>query len=112
MQNFNITNALLAVLSGTLQSTLVISTSHISNNRLSRIENLVSVLILKSYQQITKYCGKEEKFSPLFRNILNICVISGVKLRIHLWNVVVRLIFFLNYTNLICRGTDISKCIR
>ena len=31
-----------------VQSILAISTSHISNNRLSRSENLVPVLILKS----------------------------------------------------------------
>ena len=37
---------------------------------------------------------------------------SGVKLHIHLLNVVVRLIVFLTSTTLIFRGTDISKCLR
>ena len=48
-----------------IQSTLVISTSVISNNRLSRRENLVLE------NQVTKYCRKEEKlqffpFSTIF----------------------------------------------
>ena len=34
---------------------------------------------------------------------------SGVKLHIHLLNVVVRFIVFRKSTNLICRGKDISK---
>ena len=37
---------------------------------------------------------------------------SRVQLHIHLLNVVVRMIFFLSSENLICRGTDISKCFR
>ena len=58
-----------------IQSTLVISTSVISNNWLSRRENLVLVLTQKN--QNIKYCGKEEKLllgaiSPLFYNIFNI----------------------------------------
>ena len=47
-----------------------------------------------------------------FHNILNISLTSRVKLHIHLCNVVVRLIVFLNFANLIYRGTDISKCFR
>ena len=35
---------------------------------------------------------------------------SGVKLHIHLLNVVVQLIVFLTLSTLICRSTDISKC--
>ena len=35
---------------------------------------------------------------------------SGVKLHIHLFNVVVQFIVFLTLSTLICRGTDISKC--
>ena len=35
---------------------------------------------------------------------------SGVKLHIHLLNVVVQFILFLTLSTLICRGTDISKC--
>ena len=59
----------LVSISKQVQSALVISTSVISNNRLSRRENLVPVLTQKS-SQVTKYCGKEEKlllwsnFSP------------------------------------------------
>ena len=37
---------------------------------------------------------------------------SGVKLNIHLLNVVVRFIVFLTSATLIFRGTDISKCFR
>ena len=37
---------------------------------------------------------------------------SGVKLYIHLLNVVVRFIVFLTSATLIFRGTDISKCFR
>ena len=35
---------------------------------------------------------------------------SGVKLHIHLLNVVVQFIVFLTLSTLICRGMDISKC--
>ena len=35
---------------------------------------------------------------------------SGVKLHIHLLNVVVQFIVFLTLSTLICRSTDISKC--
>ena len=34
----------------------------------------------------------------------------GVKIHIHLLNVVVQFIIFLTLSTLICRGTDISKC--
>ena len=95
-----------------VQSTLVISTSLISNNRLSRSENLVPVLTLKSnnrYQNIVEKRRNEEKFL-LFSTIFSIYLLtSGVKLHIHLLNVVVRFIVFLNSANLICQGTDISK---
>ena len=37
---------------------------------------------------------------------------SGVKLGINLLNVVVRIIVFLNFANLICRGTNISNSLR
>ena len=52
-----------------------------------------------------------EHFSS-FYNIFTIFLSSGVKLDIHLWNVVVRFIVFLKFANLICPGTDISKCFR
>ena len=46
----------------------------------------------------------------LFSIILSIyLLISGVKLHIHLLNVVVRFFVFLNSANLICRGTGISN---
>ena len=49
----------------------------------------------------------------LFSTIFSIYLLtSGVKLHIHLLNVVVRFIVFLNSANLICRGTDISKYSR
>ena len=60
-----------------LQSTLVISTSLISNNRLSRSENLIPVLTWK--------------YNSRWQNIVE-KLISGVKLHNHLWNVVVRFI--------------------
>ena len=52
--------------------------------------------------------------SHLFHNtcIFIISLTYGVKLHIHLLNVVVRFIVFLNSANLICRGMDISKCFR
>ena len=54
----------------------------------------------------------EIAISPLFHNIFNIPLTSGVKLHIHLLNVVIQFMFFLNSANLICRGTDISKYFR
>ena len=52
--------------------------------------------------------------SPLFYIILYIYIYifltSGVKLHIHLLNVVVQFIVFLTLSTLICRSTDISKC--
>ena len=63
-------------------------------------------------EQVTKYCGKEEKLL-LFSTILsNISQISGIKLHIHLLNVVAQFICFLTSATMICRGTDISKCFR
>ena len=73
---------------------------------------------LTTHEQVTKYCGKEEKlllrsnFSSFPQNFQYIS--TGVKLHIHvhLLNVVVRFIFFLNSSNLICQGTGISKYFR
>ena len=42
--------------------------------------------------------------------LLYIFLTSGVKLHIHLLNVVVQFIVLLTLSTLICRGTDISKC--
>ena len=51
-------------------------------------------------------------FHLFFLSIFNMSLTSGVKLHIHLWNVVVRFIFFLNSANLVCRDTDTSKHLR
>ena len=62
------------------------------------------------------FCGKEEKlllrsnFSSFPHYFVYIFLTSGVKLHIHLLNVVVQFIVFLTLSTLICRGTDISKC--
>ena len=70
---------------------------------------------MKIYQQVTKYCAKEEKllineqfllFSTKFLIYLEL---SSQELFHLFWNVVVRFIFFLNST---CRGTDISNYFR
>ena len=98
-----------------VQSTLVISNSLISNNRLSRSEKSGPCFNTEIYQQVTKYCGKEEKlllrinfssFPQYFQYISNL----GVKCKIHSVQVVVGLIVFFSFANLICRSTDISKC--
>ena len=47
-------------------------------------------------------------FSTLF--YIYLFLTSGVKLHIHLLNVVVKIIVFLTLSTLICRSTDISKC--
>ena len=47
------------VLSSVIKSTLVISTSLISNNRLSQSVILVPVFNMEILEQVTKYCGKE-----------------------------------------------------
>ena len=87
-----------------VQSTLVISNSHISNNRLSRSENLVPGLTQRStnrQQNIVEIL----LFSTIFSVISNL----GVKLKIHSVKGGCS-IFFLSSANLICRSTDISKC--
>ena len=60
-----------------IQSTLVISTSVISNNRLYRRENLVLVLTQKSKIRLQNIVEKRRNcswgaISPLFHNIFNI----------------------------------------
>ena len=49
-------------------------------------------------------------FSSFPHYFIYIFLTSGVKLHIHLLNVVVQFIVFLTLTTLICRGMDISKC--
>ena len=70
-----------------IQSTLVISNSLISNNRLSRSENLVPVLIQRSTNRQQNIVEKRRNcslgaISPLFHNIFNISNL-GVKLHVH-----------------------------
>ena len=60
-----------------IQSTVVISTSVISNNRLSRRENLVLVLTQKSKIRLQNIVKKRRNcssgaISPVFHNIFNI----------------------------------------
>ena len=49
--------------------------------------------------------------SPLFHNIFNISLTQEPNCIFILLKVVVRLIVFLSFANLICRSTDISKCL-
>ena len=97
------------------QSNLVISNSLISNYRLSRSENLIPVLTWNCDNRKQNNVEKRRNcslgaVSPLFHIILYIFLTSGVKLHIHLLNVVVQFIVFLTLSILICRDTDISKC--
>ena len=87
-----------------IQLTLVISTSLILNNSLSRITAYLEVKSwsLPKDENLTignkilwkkrRNCSKGA-ISPLFHNIFNISRISRVQLHIHLLNVVVRFIF-------------------
>ena len=50
--------------------------------------------------------------SPLFHNIFNISLSSGVKIAYSFVKRDYLIYFFLNTANLICRGTDISKYFR
>ena len=98
-----------------IQSTLVISNSLISNNRLSRSENLVPVETQRASRRQQNIMEKRRNcslgsISPLFHNIFNISLNLVVKLHIHSVKVFVRLIVSLSSANLICRSTDISKC--
>ena len=49
-------------------------------------------------------------FSSFPHYFIYIFLTSGVKINIHLLNVVVQFIVFLTLSTLICRRTDISKC--
>ena len=49
-------------------------------------------------------------FSSFSHYYIYIFLTSGVKLHIHLLNVVVQFIVLLTLSTLICRSTDISKC--
>ena len=52
---------------------------------------------------------KRGNFSSFPHYFMYIFLTSGVKLHIHLLNMVVQFIVFLTLSTLICRGTDISK---
>ena len=98
-----------------IQSTLVISNSLISNNRLSRSEILVPVITQRSTNRQQNIVEKRRNcslgaISPLFHNIFNISLTYESNYIFILLKVVVRLIVFLSSANLICRSTDISKC--
>ena len=81
-----------------IQSTLIMSISLISNNRLFQSESLVPVLTWK--QQVTKYGGKE--YFQYVSNFRSYYIYSFMKCGCSIY-------FLLNYANLICRGMDISK---
>ena len=98
-----------------IQSTLVISTLLISNNRLTRSGNLVPVLTQRSTNRQHNIVEKRRNcslgaISPLFHNIFNISLTQESNYIFNLLKVVVRLIVFLSSANLIFRSTDISKC--
>ena len=52
----------------------------------------------------------KERFLLFFTLFYIYILTSGVKLHIHLLNVVVQFIVFLTLSTVICRSTDISKC--
>ena len=96
-------------------NTVDISTSLISNNRLSRSAKSGPCFNIEIYQQATKYCGKEKLllrsyfsyFPQYFQYISNL----GVKLHIHSVKGGCSINCFPQFrANLICRSTDISKC--
>ena len=90
-----------------LQSTRVILTLLISNDPLTRSENLVLVLTWNLTTSNT-ILWKRGEVAPKEQFLLFSQYFQYVKLHIHSWNVVVRFIFP-SSANLICRGTDISN---
>ena len=54
--------------------------------------------------------GLRSNFCSFPHYFVYIFLTSGIKLHIHLLNVVVQFIVLLTLSTLICRGTDISKC--
>ena len=91
-----------------VQSTLVISNSLISNNRLSRSENLVPVLTQRSTNRQQNSVEKRRNFSSFpqyFQYISNL----GVKLHFRSVKSGCSINCFLHFANLICQSTDISK---
>ena len=74
--------------------------------------DMPNVNALKNHVRSLLLQKKLKTFAPLFHNIFNISLNLRSQITIHLLNVVVRFIVFLNSANLICRGTDISKYSR
>ena len=97
------------------------SRTSLSRTRLFRITAYLEVKIWSLFLNETMPTGnkimwKTGEIAPkeqflLFSTLLyiNIFLTSGVKLHIHLFNVIVQVIVFLTLLTLICRGTDISK---
>ena len=97
-------------------SRLVISTSMISNNHISRKSG--PSFNVEIYHQVIKYCDKRRNcslgsISPLFRNISIPTYISNFKESNYIFvKFGCAICIFLSSANLICRSTDISKCFR
>ena len=100
-----------------IQSTLVISTSVILNNRLSRGENLVPALTWKSNNRQQNIVDKRRNcssgaISSLSHNIFNINFNQLSLITYSFVKFGCAICIFLNPENLICRTTDISKYFR
>ena len=93
-----------------VQSTIVISTSLISNNHLCRSENLILVLTWKSRNMHQNIVEIAHYFSS-FPQYVHILLTLGVKLHIHLINVVVRVIFFSSSLQILYVEVRISRNI-
>ena len=61
-------------------------------------------------EQFLLFYTFRSNFSSFPHYFIYIFLTSGVKLHIHLLNMVVQFIVFLTLSTLICRSTDISKC--
>ena len=98
------------------------SRTSLSRTRLFRITAYLEVKIWSLFQHETMTIGnkimwKRGEIAPqqqflLFSTLFYIYIFltSGVKLHIHLLNVVVQFIVFLTLSTLIYRDTDMSKC--
>ena len=76
-----------------IESTLIISTSFISNNPLFRSQKFVPVLTWKSSNRQQNIVEKRGNFSSFPQYFHYISLTSGVRLHIRLWDKVVRFIF-------------------
>ena len=92
----------------------IYSRTSLSRTRLIRITAYLEVKIWsRFYHEImtTEQNNVEKRSNSSFPHYFTYIILtSGVKLHIHLLNVVVQFIVFLTLSSLICRGTDISKC--